>query len=163
MITYKTITTLAEAQELRVLRNECAFAMTKDTGQISPERQGNFFREVLTPGFIEGFLMCSDGAPVGYGLLIWDLTEHTATTGAAWSSTGVKASTRGGGFGTLVTVENVRRAHAQGVPMWAEVRRDNAGQQKICYRIGYKLVSTFERDGLIIDLMCCDELEEAYR
>jgi hypothetical protein len=162
-ITYQSIKTLKQAEELRVIRNECAFAMTKDTSEITPERQETFFREVLTPGFIEAFLMYDDGNPVGYGLLIWDMSEHTAMTGAAWSSTGIKTSARGGGFGTKVTAENVRRAHMQGVPMWAEVRRDNAGQQKICYRIGYKLVSSFERDGVLIDLLRCDELTEDHR
>lgn len=154
VITYKNITTLEEAEELRVLRNECAEWMTKDTSQISPERQAEFFRSKIVPGAIEGFLMYSDDEAVAYGLLIWD------GEGRAWSSTGVKISARGRGFGKTVTVENVRRAHAHGVPMWAEVRADNAGQQKICRSIGYEITDTFTRDGLVIDLMRCDKLKE---
>lgn len=154
MITFENICTLEEAEELRVLRNECAEWMTQDTSQIPPETQRVFFWEKLATGLIEGFLMYDDGKPVAYGLLIWD----SKVFGRAWSSTGVKISERGKGFGREVTVENVRRAHSHNVPMWAEVRRDNTGQQKICHSIGYVTVDTFTRDGLVIDLMRCDRL-----
>jgi hypothetical protein len=152
VITCEPINSLARAEDLRVLRNECAEWMTKDTGQISAAQQREFFEQKIATGKIEGFLMLSDGQPVAYGLLIWD------EQGRAWSSTGVKISSRGGGFGRAVTVENVRRAHSHGVPMWAEVRRDNAGQQKICHSIGYHVVDTFPRGDFTIDVMRCDEL-----
>jgi hypothetical protein len=156
VITFENIDTLEKAEELRVLRNECAEWMTKDTSYISPEKQRVFFWEQLDTGYIEGFLMYDDGNPVAYGLLIWDRQVF----GRAWSSTGVKISERGKGYGQEVTIENARRAHVHGVPMWAEVRRDNAGQQKICQRIGYYTVDTFTRAGLEIDLMRCDKLQE---
>ena len=70
----------------------------------------------------------------------------------------MRASRRGEGFGEAVTIENVRRAHARGVPMWAEVRQDNAGQQKICRRIGYQVTGTITRGGHVIDVMRCDKL-----
>ena len=152
MITFEAIDSLERAEALRVLRNECAEWMTRDTGQITPERQREFYAQKIATGKVEGFLMLSDGDPVAYGLLIWD------EQGRAWSSTGVKAAARGAGFGRAVTVENVKRAHAHGVPMWAEVRRDNAGQQRICHSIGYQVVGTLDRDGLAVDVMRCDEL-----
>lgn len=155
MITYKNITTIEEAETLRTLRNECAEWMTQDTAHISEAQQRVFFWEKLATGLIEGFLMYDAERPVAYGLLIWD----GRVFGRAWSSTGVKISERGKGFGRLVTTENVRRAHAHNVPMWAEVRCDNAGQQKICRSIGYYVTDTFHRDGLDIDLMRCDKLE----
>ena len=144
------------AEELRVLRNECAEWMTRDTSQITPERQREFYRDKIATGKIEGFLLRRGPEPVAYGLLIWD------EQGRAWSSTGVKADQRGHGLGRLVTVENVKRAHGHGVPMWAEVRRDNAGQQKICHSIGYQVVDSFERDGLTVDVMRCDQLAPEY-
>ena len=156
MISFEPVDDLYKAEVLRVLRNECAGWMTKDTSHISEQRQVEFFYQKITTGKIEGFLMFSDGEPVAYGLLIWD------EEGRAWSSTGVKASGRGQGFGRAVTVENVRRAHAHGVPMWAEVRADNAGQQKICHTIGYHVVDTLARDGLDIDVMRCDVLVPEY-
>ena len=155
MITYLPVDSLPKAETLRVLRNECAEWMTKDTTEITPERQRAFFKNKIATGLIEGFLMYADGDPVAYGLLIWD-DQHRA-----WSSTGVKASSRGQGYGKLVTVENVRRALAHGEPMWAEVRRDNTGQQKICHQIGYQVTDTFTRDGLLIDVMRCDTLAVA--
>jgi ribosomal protein S18 acetylase RimI-like enzyme len=142
----------AKAEELRVLRNECAEWMTNDTSQITPERQQQFYTEKIAAGKIEGFLMRAGGLPVAYGLLIWD------EQGRAWSSTGVAVSQRGQGYGMAVTIENVRRAHAHGVPMHAEVRRDNTGQQKICRRIGYQITGTLERDGTAVDVMRCDQL-----
>jgi hypothetical protein len=155
VITFLPVDSLKRAEQLRVLRNECAEWMTKDTSVITPERQHEFYRQRVETGQVEGFLMFDDQVPVAYGLLIWD------DQGRAWSSTGVKAARRGEGFGRWVTVENVKRAHAHGVPMWAEVRRDNVGQQKICHAIGYHVTSTFERDGLLIDVMRCDELAAA--
>lgn len=152
MITFEAIDSLDRAEALRVLRNECAEWMTRDTGQISAERQREFYAQKIATGKIEGFLMLDDGNPVAYGLLVWD------GGGRAWSSTGVKAAARGAGFGRAVTVENVKRAHAHGVPMWAEVRRDNAGQQRICHQIGYQVVGTFDRDGVVVDVMRCGEL-----
>src|SRR5215813_3537076 len=151
-LTFDVIGGLDAAEQLRVLRNECAEWMTKDTSQISAERQERFYQEKIATGAVEGFLVSANGEPVAYGLLVWD------GEGRAWSSTGVKANRRGEGFGRIVTIENVRRAHAHGVPMWAEVRRDNAGQQKICHSIGYHLVDAIERGGLVIDVMRCDSL-----
>ena len=156
MFTFEAIDSLERAEALRGLRNECAEWMTRDTGQITPERQQEFYREKIATGKIEGFLMLADGTPVAYGLLVWD------EQGRAWSSTGVKVSARGGGFGRAVTVENVKRAHARGVPMWAEVRRDNTGQQKICHSIGYQTVYTTTRGLLTVDVMRCDELLPEY-
>ena len=156
MITCETIDSLPKAQALRVLRNECAEWMTKDTSHIDAHQQQRFYEQKIATGKVEGFLMYSDAEPVAYGLLIWD------EQGRAWSSTGVKADRRGEGFGRKVTVENVKRAHRHGVPMWAEVRRDNEGQQKICRTIGYRLVEFFDRDGLTIDVMRCDNLRAEY-
>lgn len=155
MITYLPVDSLPKAETLRVLRNECAEWMTKDTTEITQERQRAFFKNKIATGKVEGFLMCAAGEPVAYGLLVWD------DAGRAWSSTGVKTDRRGQGYGRLVTVENVRRALAHGVPMWAEVRRDNAGQQRICHQIGYEVTDTFTRDGLLIDVMRCDDLHPA--
>jgi ribosomal protein S18 acetylase RimI-like enzyme len=152
MITFEDIGSLAAAETLRVLRNECAGSMTRDTSQISAAQQREFYRTRIATGEISGFLMFDGPEPVAYGLLVWD------EAGRAWSSTGVKASRRREGFGRIVTIENVRRAHAQGVAMWAEVRRDNAGQQKICRSIGYRTVETLDRDGVTIDVMRCDSL-----
>jgi GNAT superfamily N-acetyltransferase len=155
-ITFKTIDTLEKAEELRVLRNECAEWMTKDTSQISAQQQRVFYWKKLATGRIEGFLMYDDNVPVAYGLLIWD----EKVFGRAWSSTGVKTSERGKGYGRAVTIENVRRAHSHGVPMWAEVRRDNKGQQKICLSMGYSVTDTFNRGNLVIDVMRCDKIRE---
>jgi predicted GNAT superfamily acetyltransferase len=142
------------AETLRVLRNQCAQWMTRDTSQITRAAQQEFYAARIVTGKIEGFLVRADGEPVAYGLLIWD------EQGRAWSSTGVAAARRGEGFGRIITIENVRRAHGHGVPMWAEVRRDNLAQQKICLSIGYHVVSAFTRDGTAIDVMRCDALPE---
>jgi len=156
MITFKAVNSPERAEQLRVLRNECAFAMTRDTGLIGPNRQRRFFEEKIAPGIIEGFLAFDGQEPVAYGLLVPD------DEGRVWSSTGVKAERRGEGLGRAVTVENARRAHARGVPIWAEVRRDNAGQQRICAQVGYRLVSSLVREGFVVDVFRCDRLAPEY-
>jgi len=152
VITFEDIDSLPRAEALRVLRNQCAEWMTRDTSPISPERQERFYREKIATGDVEGFLLLADGKPVAYGLLAWD------GQGRAWSSTGVAADRRGEGFGRIITIENARRAHAQGVPVWAEVRTDNAGQQKICRTIGYHWVESVVRPEMTVDVMRCDSL-----
>jgi ribosomal protein S18 acetylase RimI-like enzyme len=155
--TFKTIDTPELAEDLRGLRNACAEWMTKDTTWISPSRQQEFFRTKILTGKIEGFLMYEGDHPVGYGLIVWD------EEGRAWSSTGTNPDSRLRGFGKAVMVENTKRAHAHGAPMWAEVRCDNAGQQKIMAALGFLILDTFERDGLMVDLMVCHELSQEYR
>lgn len=153
-LTFKPINSPARAEQLRVLRNECAFAMTRDTSQITRTQQRRFFDERISTREIEGFLVMDGEEPVAYGLLLWD------QEGRAWSSTGVKESRRGEGLGRVITIENVRRAHAHGVPMWAEVRKDNAGQQHICRTIGYQQVGTGVRGDVPVDIFRCDSLPE---
>ena len=156
VISFEVIDSPEAAETLRVLRNECAEWMTRDTSQVTRAAQREFYRDKIATGQVEGFLMHAGGEPVAYGLIIWDAQDR------AWSSTGVSASRRGEGFGRVITVENVRRARARGVPMWAEVRRDNAAQQKICLSIGYRLTGTVDRDGVTVDVMVCDELHPEY-
>ena len=152
MTVMKTVDSYEMAEELRLLRNACAEWMTGSTEEISASQQRAFFSEKIATGAVDAFLVYSNAVPVAYGILLW------GPDGRAWSSTGVSPAARGRGLGTLVTVENVKRAHRRGVPMWAEVRHDNTGQQKICAGIGYEILETFERDGMVIDLMRCDEL-----
>jgi ribosomal protein S18 acetylase RimI-like enzyme len=152
VITFDIIDSPGKAEVLRVLRNECAEWMTRDTGQITPRRQREFYRDKIATGKVDGFIAFDGGEAVGYGLLVWD------EEGRAWSSTGVKASARGRGYGRAVTVENIRRAHARGVPIWAEVRQDNIGQQRICRTVGYQMRGTVTRNGRTVDVMRCDEL-----
>jgi GNAT superfamily N-acetyltransferase len=154
MITFSDVDSRDKAEDLRVLRNQCAEWMTKDTSHISPGQQQEFYQQKITTGQVEGFLVYDGGQPVAYGVLIWD------EQGRAWSSTGVTPSRRGEGLGRIITIENVKRAHRHGTAMWAEVRRDNAGQQKICASIGYQPVMSIDRDGLTIDVMRCDSLPE---
>jgi ribosomal protein S18 acetylase RimI-like enzyme len=131
--------------------------MTRDTAQISEEQQREFYAARIVTGQVEGFLMCDGGEPVAYGLIVWD------DAGLAWSSTGVAAARRGEGFGRAVTVENVKRAFAHGASMYAEVRRDNAAQQKICLSIGYHVTNTISHDGeTLVDVMRCETLTPGY-
>jgi len=153
-LSFEAIDSPEAAETLRVLRNQCAASMTRDTSQITRAAQREFYKSKIATGKVEGFLVYAAGEPVAYGLIVWD------EEGRAWSSTGVAAARRGEGLGRIITIENVKRAHAHGVPMWAEVRRDNAAQQKICLSIGYRLVHAFTRDGVAVDVMRCDALPE---
>src|SRR5262249_39875440 len=63
-ITFKRVNSPERAEQLRVLRNECAFAMTRDTSQITRVQQRRFFDERVSTGEVEGFLMSANGEPV---------------------------------------------------------------------------------------------------
>jgi len=152
VIIYLPVNSPERAEQLRVLRNECAFAMTRDTTPVTAAKQRRFFEEKIATGIIEGFLAFDGDEPVAYGLLV------PSEDGRIWSSTGVAESRRGEGLGMAVTIENVRRCHARGLPIWAEVRTDNAGQQKICRRIGYLWVESVTRPGMTADVFRCGEL-----
>ena len=67
MITFGVIDGLEAAEDLRVLRNECAEWMTRDTSQITPGQQRAFYEQKIATGKVEGFLMFDD-EPVAYGL-----------------------------------------------------------------------------------------------
>src|SRR5258707_232537 len=64
MITFEPVDSPERAEDLRVLRNECAEWMTWDTSLITAERQQEFYRQKITTGKIEGFLMLADAVPV---------------------------------------------------------------------------------------------------
>src|SRR5258708_16637716 len=98
MITFEPVDSPERAEDLRVLRNECAEGMTWDTSLITAERQQEFYRQKIATGKIEGFLMFAAGEPVAYGLLIRD-DQHRAS-----SSTAAKAAPRREPFGRTLTV-----------------------------------------------------------
>src|ERR1700751_4676034 len=86
---------MEQAQELRVLRNECREFMTGSTEIIGEATQEAFFRNMISTGLVEGILLREDEVPVAYALLFPD--RENAEYG--WLSAGVTESARGRGIG----------------------------------------------------------------
>jgi ribosomal protein S18 acetylase RimI-like enzyme len=137
------VRTLVQAQELRVLRNECREFMTRDTAEISEEQQQDFFFSHLG-GPVRAWLLRENSHAVAYGVLRDD-GEHL------WLSCGVTEHARGRGLGTAVV--HLLTAAAGDTPVRLEVWQDNEPARHAYTRCGYRVTGITGRDGRVVELM----------
>lgn len=140
MITYVPVDTLPKAETLRVLRNECAEWMTKDTTEITAERQEAFFKNKIATGLIEGWVMFSDDDPIGYGLLLQSDDPQTLIM-----SCGLGAKYRDGGLGTSLVKMITRIAHVRGCKVQLDVLSSNDRAKHVYAKCGYRVTGTEDR------------------
>lgn len=110
----RKVTTLADLERVREIRNDCRQWMTRDRRYIDAEQQRKWWEAVPRD------LWLFDGA--AYALI----TERDRRR---WISLGVAREHRGKGLGTAIY------AHFPGV--WAEIRRDNAASLRAAEKAGY--------------------------
>ena len=144
-LTVEIVTTPEQAEELRGLRNECREHMTRDTAEITPERQREFLAGPLADGTARAYLMRRAAGPaVAYGMLRDDGT-------CLWLSCGVTAAERGRGLGTLI-VRFVTATAGHG-PVRLEVWQDNEAARRVYGKAGYAVTGSGIRDGRAFELM----------
>ena len=146
MIAFEPVATLGEAQELRVLRNECRGFMTGSVAEVSGAQQEVFFAEQVTTGRVHAWLLRRGGRADAYALL-WP------TLAGLRMSCGVAAAQRGQGAGTLVVAMVTAAGHCLGGPVWLEVWRDNAAARHVYLRAGYVITGTGTRRGRVVETM----------
>ena len=112
------VTTHAELEQVRQIRNACREWMTHDTGEIAPDDQVSWWQAA------ERELYLFDG--VAYALL-------TERDGETWISLGVLPEHRGRGIGT--------RIYQLFPTALAEIRKDNQASRRAAEKAGHKIVS----------------------
>ena len=140
------VTTAAQAEELRRLRNECREFMTRDTAEIAPEQQLEFLAGPLADGTARAYLLHRGPgqAAVAYGMLRDD-------GDCLWLSCGVTEAERGSGLGALMV--RFLTAGAGRGPVRLEVWQDNEPARRVYERAGYAVTGSGIRDGRAFDLM----------
>lgn len=150
MISFEAVATLAQSQELRVLRNECREFMTGSTAEISEARQRVFFGTHIVPGLVHAWLLRRDGKAVAYTLL------RPAEDGALWMSCGVAAAARGSGLGTLAVSLVTAMGHHLNpkAPVRLQVWVSNTRARRCYVKAGYVTESVQPvEDGRLIETM----------
>jgi ribosomal protein S18 acetylase RimI-like enzyme len=151
VISFEAVVSSDQAEELRLLRNECREYMTGDTAEIAPRQQKQFLDQQIRPGRVHAWLLRVEGDAAGYALL------RPGNRGELWMSCGVAAAQRGRGLGVL-TVDLVT-AMARHInprrPVRLQVWQDNEPAVRAYRRAGYLTEETAERDGRVIETMAC--------
>jgi ribosomal protein S18 acetylase RimI-like enzyme len=143
MISLQRVDTIEQAQQMRVLRNECRDWMTGSTEKITKEQQETFFLRIKS-GEVIAMLLCKDDEPVAYGLL------RPGLSGELWMSCGVSSRYRGQGFGTAIVTAITATANDR---VLLDVWHDNTPAVRTYEKVGYRLIYSSERNGKTVDLM----------
>jgi GNAT superfamily N-acetyltransferase len=92
----RSVKTIEEAQMMREIRNSVREYMTRDTDEISPQRQYQWFYNKYGSGKYDAYLFYNArGCCVGYGML-------TSTDGKMWGTLAVKKEFQNQGYGTAI-------------------------------------------------------------
>lgn len=145
-ITAEVVETLAQAQELRRLRNKCRLSMTRDTRRVGRDAQREFFGSQIAPGAVRAFLLRRDAEPVAYSLL-------RAAEGCWWLSCGVAGAHRSKGYGTVVVRLATTAGLDTGLPVRLEVWADNERAVHVYEKAGYVVASETVREGRALKVM----------
>lgn len=148
-------TTLADAEAMRLVRNECRMFMTKDTHEISQAEQELWWATLehsTTRPFIYLVGMLDD---------ISDLSINYTTIGYGlirqidrkwWISGGLLPKFRGQGhgkllFGALADIVN----KTERKPCWLEVRASNTAARRLYMSLGFQTIKT-DDEGLVVTI-----------
>jgi GNAT superfamily N-acetyltransferase len=126
---FNAVTTPAEVEAMRVIRNAGREWMTHDASEISPQQQARWWAE-RDPERVRAWLAMHGQEALGYGLLTW-------RGGRWWGSLAVKPEARGKGIGT-----SIYQFLADVCPddLWVEIRDDNQASLAAAYKAGLSRV-----------------------
>jgi len=134
-------TTPADVEAMRIARNSCREFMTRDTSEITPERQVAWF-SALDRTEVKPFVFRIGGAPVGYGLVrLETLAPYYVSEGPPrldgrwWLSGGLLPPWRGRGYGKRLFAQ---LAAVAGTPCWLDVRKDNLPGRRTYAALGFQ-------------------------
>lgn len=149
MISFEAVTTLDQAQELRVLRNECREFMTGSVAEISEERQRVFFAGRIATGQVHAWLLLQNGRAAAYAIL------RPADDGALWMSCGVAGKARGNGLGTLTVNLVTAMGHHLNpkAPVRLEVWRTNLRARRVYVKAGYVMEAARMQGDRVVETM----------
>jgi RimJ/RimL family protein N-acetyltransferase len=149
MIKVEIVVTLEQAQEVRLIRNECRMFMTGSTDVISREQQREFFDRRIATGEVNALLIREEPYVVAYGLLFPD-EEHSDR---GWLSAGVIGSSRGYGYGRAIIESITQMGLDRFGKVMGEARADNSASIRTCSRVGYRVTNYYTKNGVPMVLL----------
>lgn len=165
----QAVSTPAEVEAMRRIRNECRLYMTRDQDEISVEQQTTWFSKLDT-NTTKPFLYWIDSGlhftvemiatgrlvqkytAVGYGIIRQDprLNDRWVVSG------GLLTQQRGHGHGHDLFKQLTARIHLEEADAWLEVLATNREAIKLYEKLGYRWCAT---DAGIITMVCPRKLD----
>lgn len=144
-ITSNPVTTDEEVEAMRLIRNAGRKWMTHNQGEISPEKQREWWRHArtLSTDDFSAFIYRADKAIVGYGLLV--RMEQAKST--LWVSLAVAPDHQGRGYGTCIYEDLKIRCPDE--PIYAEVYHGNVASLSAALKAGYKKIDENEKHYIL--------------
>ena len=142
-LVFKRVTTSNEAEMLRVIRNQCKDYMTRNTSEITPEEQLEWFKTAYKKYELYIAYAVEYGACIvdaGYGLIHLNEKEYMLTGGLV-------PEYRDKGLGTNLFKFLIDNCNKQ-IPIRLEVLKDNLRALKTYERLNF--TTTGETDKIFI-------------
>jgi ribosomal protein S18 acetylase RimI-like enzyme len=140
MLVFKRVTTPAEAEILRTIRNECKDFMTRSTDYITPEQQAEWFKtsfkkyELYIAYAIEHGVVAVNA---GFGVIHLEHDQYLLTGG-------LTSDYRDKGLGTPLFKFLIDNCNKQ-LPIRLEVLKNNTRAFKTYEKLGFVTISENER------------------
>lgn len=144
ILTFKLVTTLADAQRVRMIRNECCRFMTNHQQTITSRQQREWFRKVYPCSHSYLYLYFYGRQCVGYGALRND-------GDCLWVTEAVRKSYRGKGIGKAILSSLKQRSTP--TPLRAEIWSYNTPSLVLHLKSGFELVSMREHKGKMLAIL----------
>lgn len=142
-LVFKRVTTSNEAEMLRVIRNQCKDYMTRNTSEITPEEQLEWFKTAYKKYELYIAYAVEYGACIvdaGYGLIHLNEKEYMLTGGLV-------PEYRDKGLGAILFKFLIDNCNKQ-IPIRLEVLKDNLRAMKTYERLNF--TTTGETDKIFI-------------
>ena len=142
-LVFKRVTTSNEAEMLRVIRNQCKDYMTRNTSEITPEEQLEWFKTAYKKYELYIAYAVEYGACIvdaGYGLIHLNEKEYMLTGGLV-------PEYRDKGLGAILFKFLIDNCNKQ-IPIRLEVLKDNLRALKTYERLNF--TTTSETDKIFI-------------
>ena len=139
-LVFKRVTTSNEAEMLRVIRNQCKDYMTRNTSEITPEEQLEWFKTAYKKYELYIAYAVEYGACIvdaGYGLIHLNEKEYMLTGGLV-------PGYRDKGLGTILFKFLIDNCNKQ-IPIRLEVLKDNLRALKTYERLNFTTTSETDK------------------
>ena len=136
----RPVTTDADLETLRQIRNSGRQWMTRNTAEITPEQQRAWWKQFkrISTGV---WLFSESSTDIGYGLLRLEGDR-------VWCSLAVLPRHQGHGYGTAIY--RWLALSQPGWTIWAEILADNTPSIRACLRAGFQLAYAADKTATLV-------------
>jgi ribosomal protein S18 acetylase RimI-like enzyme len=140
VVELRPLLTLADAEMMRIIRNECREYMTNNTGHINLFSQIRWWRKIRNDPNWMPYLLWEENVPVGYGIIRFK-------TGMHWITGGIITERRGQGLGRTLFAELTGMV-TKSSAAYLEVLASNQKARNLYESLGYRSIGEW-RKGVI--------------